>query len=413
MKTSKNPLVILVMAVALIAAACGDDDVAETTTTTATTTTQPGTEPTEPTPEPKPPIVIGLITDLSGRFVSFGRDIDLATGFAVDKINAEGGINGSMLELRIEDTGGEPEHAVVSYRDLAEAGVFAISGPLSSGEADVLFTQAAQIGVPVMTGTANLEGITTPSMGWAFQNQATNTALYLEAMPAWAAAYGISTALLVFDEQEPVTAAAARFAIPAVAEQLGIQIVNVDDPITFTRGQTDFSTTVLRMRETQADGVILMSAPAEAGLLARELARQGETRPILGHPAQGGADFFAQGGSDINDWVIPGIFDPTLDHPLTVEYVATVLPADPAPPTVSEAANYYDNILMFAEVMRAAGIDGTWDAQDARAAIREGLLGLADFRGAAGLTTFLPDGASVKSVYIDVVINGERQRLGG
>jgi branched-chain amino acid transport system substrate-binding protein len=409
MKSSRNTLVVLAAVFAMLAAACGDDDVAETTTTT-TTTTQPGVDP-EPDPEPKPPIVIGLITDLSGRFVSFGRDIDLATRFAVDKINAEGGINGSMLEIRVEDTGGEPENAVVSYRDFADAGVFAISGPLSSGEADVLFTQAAQIRVPIMTGTANLEGITDPGDGWAFRNQATNTSLYLEAMPVWAEAYGISTAVLVFDEQEPVTAGAARFAIPAVAEQLGIQIVNVDAPITFTRGQTDFSTTVLRIRETQADALILMSAPAEAGLIARELARQGETRPILGHPAQGGADFFAQGGSDINDWVIPGIFDPTLDHPLTVEYVATVLPADPEPPTVSEAANYYDNILMFAEVMRAAGIDGTWSADDARAAIRDGLLGLTDFRGAAGLTTFLPNGDSVKTVYIDVVINGERQRL--
>jgi branched-chain amino acid transport system substrate-binding protein len=412
MKMSRNPLAVVMMAMLLLMTACGDDDVAETTTTT-TTTTQPATGTTEPDDEPKPPIVIGLITDLSGRFVSFGRDIDLATRFAVDKINSEGGINGSLLELRIDDTGGEPEHAVVSYRDFADAGVFAISGPLSSGEADVLFTQAAQIRVPIMTGTANLEGITEPGDGWAFRNQATNTALYLEAMPAWAEAYGVSTAVLVFDEQEPVTAGAARSAIPAVAEQLGIQIVNVNAPITFTRGQTDFSTTVVRIRETPADGLILMSAPAEAGLIARELARQGETRPILGHPAQGGADFFAQGGSDINDWVIPGIFDPTLDHPLTAEYVATVLPADPEPPTVSEAANYYDNILMFAEVMRAAGIDGTWSADDARAAIREGLLALTDFRGVAGLTTYLPNGDSVKTVYIDVVINGERQRLGG
>ncbi|MGH8874255.1 MAG: ABC transporter substrate-binding protein, partial [Acidimicrobiia bacterium] len=382
------------------------------TTAAGPTTAAPDTTAPATTAGEMPVVVIGLITDLTGRFVSFGKDIELATNLAVEQVNQEGGINGSMVEVQVADTGGEPDQAVISYRDLADRGVFAISGPLSSGEAEVLFPQAPQVQVPLITGTANKEGITDPGQGWAFRNTATNTALYTVAMPAWAEAYDVETAVLVFDEEEPVTAAAAMFSIPGVAPDVGVQIVNADAPITFTRGQTDFSTTVQRILEMEADGLIIMSAPAEAGLIARELARQGEVRPVLGHPAQAGNTFFEQGGSDINDWVLPSILDPVSDAPATADYVAMITEADPEPPTVPEAANYFDNILLLAKVMRDAGINGTWEPGAARQAIREGLLGVQGFQGVAGEISFEENGDAVKTVYVTVVLNGELQPLG-
>lgn len=425
MRQSTTPtgrLAALIVAILVMFTACGGD--AETTTTAAgtdpttttvaageSTTTSTSAASSTTTAVDKPPIPIGLITDLSGRFVSFGKDIELATRIAVEKVNAAGGVNGSMLELITEDTGGEPNEALVSYRDLADDGVFAISGPLSSGEAEVLFAQAPQIQVPLITGTANKEGITAAGEGWALRNTATNTDLFLAAMPAWAAEYGITTAVLVFDEEEPVTAAAAQFAIPGVAAQVGVELVG--EPITFTRGQTDFSTTVQRIKDTQADGLIIMSAPAEAGLLARELTRQSETRPVLGHPAQGGNTFFEQGGADINNWVLPSIFNPASQAAETVEYLATVGAQDPEPPTVPEAANYYDNILILAQVMTDAGIDGNTSPDEARTLIRDGILALSGFVGAAGEISFQSSGDATKTVYINVVIGGELQPLGG
>jgi branched-chain amino acid transport system substrate-binding protein len=395
---------------AVLGAACsGDDD----TATTSTAASDPATTaPTAAGSEAAPPIRIGLITDLTGPFVAFGRDIRTATQLAVDDVNAAGGVNGSMLELTLIDTGGQPDQAVVAYRELADDGVFAVSGPLSSGEAEVLFTQAPQVQVPIITGTANKEDITDPGDGWAFRNTATNTALYTEAMPKWADAYGIQSAVLVFNEEEPVAAAAATFAIPAVAEAVGIDLVNADAPITFPRAQTDFSTIVQRIGETEADGLIIVSVPAEAGLLARELARQGETRPILGHPAQAGNTFFVLGGAAINDWVLPSIFDPASDDPSTQAYVTEMAAVDEEPPTVPEAANYYDNILLLAEGMRSAGISGATRPDEARPAIRDALLALNGFRGVAGEISFKPNGDAVKTVYVNVVRGGELQPLG-
>ena len=357
------------------------------------------------------PVVIGVLTDLSGRFVSFGKDIELATNMAVDAVNEAGGINGSMLEVEIIDTGGEPDQAVVGLRELVDNSVFAVSGPLSSGEAEVVFVQAAQLQIPIITGTANKEGITQLGEGWAFRNTATNTAIYTTAMPIWANEYGVETAVLVFDEAEPVSAAAAQFSIPGVAPNVGINIVNADSPITFARGQTDFSTTVQRIMEIEADGLIIMSAPAEAGLIARELARQGETRPVIGHPAQNSNTFFEQGGEGINDWVLPSIFDPGSSDADAVAYMEAMAAADSEPPTVPEAANYYDTILLLAQVMRDADIDGTSDPAEARTAVQEGLLALSDFNGVAGQITFGGNADADKTVYVNVVKNGVVESL--
>jgi branched-chain amino acid transport system substrate-binding protein len=312
-----------------------------------------------------------------------------------------------MIEVKVVDTGGQPDQAVVGLRELVDSGAFAISGPLSSGESEVIFVQAAQFGIPVITGTANKEGITALGEGWAFRNTATNTDLYGKALPAWAEAYGIKTAVLVYDEAEPFSVAAGKFSIPGVAPKVGIEIVNVDDPITFARGQTDFSTTVQRIKETEADGIILVSAPVEAGLLARELNRQDETRPIMGHSAQISNAFFEQGGEAINDWVLPSIFDANTSEADSVAYIAAISSADTEPPTAPEAANYYDSILMLAQVMQQAGLDGNSSPEEARTAIQSGLLGLVAFDGVAGETSFDGNNDATKTVYVYVVRGGE------
>jgi branched-chain amino acid transport system substrate-binding protein len=402
-------LIAVLIVGGLVLAACGDDTTDEPAGDDAADNGADGeADDGEASGDP---ITIGLVTDLSGRFVTFGRDINVATELAVEQVNADGGINGSPIELVVEDTAGEPEQAVTAIRDLVRRDVFAISGPLSSGEAEVAFAQAPQLEIVLITGTANAEGLGELGQGWALRNTATNTALYETAMPVWADEYGIESAVLVYDEAEPVSSAAATGAIPAVGEDLEIDVVNADSPITFSRGQTDFSTVIQRVRETDADGVIVMSAPEEAGLVARELARQGEERPVLGHPAQGTPAFFERGGEAINDWVLPLIFNRTDPDEQTQRYIDEMDERDPEPPTVAEAGNYYDNIMMLTEVMRDAGIDADTPVDEAREAIRDGLLAISEYSGVTGTITFDGDPDAQKTVWVHVVRAGELELL--
>lgn len=350
-------------------------------------------------------IQIGLMTDVSGPFVTVGKDVEAAVDLAVEEINAAGGIDGAKLAVKLADTSAQPPQAVTAYRALADDGVVAILGPMSSGEAQVVFKQAPALKVPIMTGTANEAGLTDLGNGWAFRNTATNHDLYAVALPRWRDAYGVETAALVYDEEQP-TAAAAAAAVPEVAQAEGVEIVNADDPITFQTGETDFSTVAQRIRGTDADALIILSAPTEGGLLARELARQGERRPVLGNPPQGGASFFEGGGRAIDDWVLPAIFDAGRDDPRTAAYAKAMAARDREPPTIPEAVNYYDGVYAIAEALRGAGVGADTPIDEAREAVRRGILELDGLAGAAGTISFAGRTDAEKTIYVKVVRNG-------
>ncbi len=351
-------------------------------------------------------VKIGLVTDVSGRFVSVGKDLEAATKQAVEEVNRRGD---AELELEVVDSGGEPAQAVVAYRQLRDNGAAAVLGPLSSPEAEVVFEQAKGLRVPVISGTANKDGITEGGAGWAFINTATNGELYANTLPKWQEANQVKSAVVVYDSQEPVSTAAATKILPAISAKTGLRLAG--KPLTFTRGQTDFSTLVERIRQADVDGLIVLSAPTEGGLIAKELGRQGEDRPVLGAPSQASASFFAGGGEAIDDWTLPSIFPAVPQEADGKAYLEQIRKNRGEETIIPEAANYYDAVTMLGKVI-ADGKAAGGDPDAAREAIRTGLTALKDFDGVAGMTTFGGKTDAQKTLYVNVVRAGKLENAG-
>lgn len=388
MSWKRIQIIGLAVMLAVIIAGCGGEDSGADATGTA------GGDGAKP-------VKIGMITDLSGRFVSVGKDLQAAAKQAVEKVNSE---SGTKIELEVVDSGGEPAQSVVAYRQLRDNDAAAVIGPLSSPEAEVVFEQAARLKVPVISGTANKDGITKGGDGWAFIDTATNGELYGSTVPKWMQANDVKSAVVIYDSQEPVSTAAATKILPAVAKKSGLKLVG--DPLTFTRGQTDFSTLVKRIRQTDADGLIVLSAPTEGGLLAKELGRQGEDRPVLGAPSQASASFFASGGTAINDWTLPSVFPAQPQDADAKAYLKKLRATRSEETVIPEAANYYDAVLMIAKVIRDAGIEGG-DVDASREAIRSGLTAIKGFEGVTGKITFGGQTNAQTTLYVNVVRDGK------
>jgi branched-chain amino acid transport system substrate-binding protein len=80
-------------------------------------------------------VKIGALFSVTGPAAFLGAPEAKTVRMLVDKINAEGGINGAKLQLIIKDTGGSPEKAVSFAKQLIEEEqVLAIIGPSTSGE---------------------------------------------------------------------------------------------------------------------------------------------------------------------------------------------------------------------------------------------------------------------------------------
>ena len=94
------------------------------------------------------PIKIAGIFALTGRAAHIGTAQRDAVLIAVDEVNAQGGINGRMLEMVMEDTESTPTKAVMALKKVLEAeDVVAIIGPTLTGTAMAMrpFIEEAQI----------------------------------------------------------------------------------------------------------------------------------------------------------------------------------------------------------------------------------------------------------------------------
>lgn len=98
------------------------------------TMAQPAAAPAAPE-KAKPAVKIGAIFAVTGPAAFLGAPEAKSARMLVDKINAQGGVNGHKIELIIKDTAGSPEKAVSFTKQLIEEDkVLAIIGPSTSGE---------------------------------------------------------------------------------------------------------------------------------------------------------------------------------------------------------------------------------------------------------------------------------------
>ena len=82
------------------------------------------------------PLRIGWLAALTGPSSAPAIGFDRGVRYAVDEINAAGGIKGRKIELVVRDTQGDPTKAVNAVQDMiSRAKVHAIYGPTNSGEA--------------------------------------------------------------------------------------------------------------------------------------------------------------------------------------------------------------------------------------------------------------------------------------
>lgn len=98
---------------------------------------------------------LGVVLPLTGRFARFGEEslegVMLAAGVF------EAGPDSPRVRVLVRDSGGRPEGAAQAVRELAEAGVVAIVGPLLSGECEAAAQVAEQVEVPLIALTGREE----------------------------------------------------------------------------------------------------------------------------------------------------------------------------------------------------------------------------------------------------------------
>jgi branched-chain amino acid transport system substrate-binding protein len=233
------------------------------------------------------PIRIGWIPALTGASSAPGIGFNRGVAFAIDEINAAGGVLGRPLEVVTRDTQGDPTKAVNATVELiSRQRVVAIWGPVNSGEA--LAT------TPLMARSR------TPSMHPCVIDSLIDPAKYPNAFriaPAnvqWEAAVRHYCLDILKAKKVAIVGDTTGYGTTATRDSVadftkaGADVV-YHDLIEATK--TDVTTDVLRMQQAGAEVVVPWSVTT--GLMARMLnvrAARGWDVPFVGHPSLGSGE---------------------------------------------------------------------------------------------------------------------------
>jgi branched-chain amino acid transport system substrate-binding protein len=228
------------------------------------------------------PIRIGWLSSLTGPLSSAAIAENIGVQFAVDEINAAGGIDGRKLELVTRDTMGDPTKAVNFAQQLAfNEKVDFVIGPVNSGESLAATPILARAGIPqIVIGT--VDELTNPKLyPRAFRAIATNSQWVKGANDYVLDKLKLNKIAIIGDTTGYGTATVKQ--AEAMLKERGVTPVY---SVLIDANKADLTDEIGKAKAAGAE--VIMTWSAATGLLGRILNTRGEMGwdvPVVGHPA--------------------------------------------------------------------------------------------------------------------------------
>lgn len=105
-------------------------------------------------------LVIGGSGPLTGDYATYGVSVKQGAELAVKEINANGGVNGTMLSLKFEDDQADPAMAVSAYATLMDGGMNVSLGGTTSGACIAVTEEVKKDGLLMLTPSGSQKDCT-------------------------------------------------------------------------------------------------------------------------------------------------------------------------------------------------------------------------------------------------------------
>lgn len=327
------------------------------------------------------PLRVGVIVPATGPISSAGLALQAGFEIAVDKINAEGGVNGQPIEYVIEDDRSDPATSTqIAKRYVQQGDISLLFGTITGDTGVAVATVSESAKVPFATSILGDPAVCS-AYSWSFGESIGQ--LLQPIVPVLIDKYGPRVALVGSDYNFPRDYAAAAAAL--VAEHGGEVVAEEYSPL----GTTDFESTIGRLSAAEPDVILSMVVGADAIIFTQQAAAFGLLTPEVGYEgAPTDADYYpaltelVDGREKIVRWS-DGFTDPE-----SVEFVAAYREKTGSPVPIPEvAANAYFAMRFIAAAANDAGVT---DPQGLNAAIAS-----YEFASPFGETTHFEGGRNI------------------
>jgi branched-chain amino acid transport system substrate-binding protein len=222
------------------------------------------------------PLPIVGIVELSGTGATAGVNFDNGVKLAVKEINAGGGVLGRKIDYSSLDTQTQPGVAKALASKAVDQGVPLVIGPVYSGSILVSMGETRRAEIPNIVG-GEAAAVTQQGNPYVFRASFTQAA----AMPKVARYLGdslkVKNLAILFVNND--FGKGGRDMIIKAVEAKGIKVVA---DISTDQGQVDFSSSVLKAKQSNADALFVYTNEEESARLLRELRKQGYDKPVVG-----------------------------------------------------------------------------------------------------------------------------------
>jgi branched-chain amino acid transport system substrate-binding protein len=332
------------------------------------------------------PIRIGAIVSLTGPYAGLGEPEKNVLEMEVKRINDAGGINGRPVEVIIEDDATDDAKAVAAASKLIEQDqVVAIIGATGTGgtmaiRGDVQRAKIPQVSMAGGTVIAN------PVDPLVFQTPWSNT-IVVPFTFEYIKAEGFTKIGLITDTGG--FGADGKAVIEKMAPDLGVKIVANE---TFNPGDTDMTAQLTKIKNSDAEAIVMWTAGAEAATIAKNVQDLGIDLPLFGSHGIARKEFI-EGAGDAAEGVrfaagkvlIPSAYgEGTEAYTVATDFIDRYTAAyGDAPSTF--AGHAYDALYLVVEAGQR--IDGDITPE----ALRDEIEATSGFIGIGGTFTFSPD----------------------
>ena len=338
----------------------------------------------------KPPVKIGSILAMTGIGAVYGVLYNAALAMAVDDVNASGGINGSQLVLQQEDDQLQPAQSVLLFRKLVSEGAFAEMGPLTGTSWETVAPIANAMKMPAICFTASKAGISAPP--YALRIAPPDDTALPEGVAEFLKAFPNVKRIAIAGDAQEASGAAGMELFAKYAKAAGLEIV---ETAAYQTRTADFSPDAIKIRGANPDALFVSSLGPTSLPLVKELEVQGFDKPILLNSlVWAGAGFIHAVGSAGKRVYTIGFAtnDSDPSNAKYTDYVTRFIERTkkttnlPQPVNVCNTTLAYDTVMLLADIMRKAGIDGATPPEKARETIKTALDALKQYQGVNKIT---------------------------
>ncbi len=336
----------------------------------------------------KKPIKVGAYLALTGPIATFGQTTRDGLQLAVQQRNAQGGVNGRLIELIVYDNQGKTQEVGTAVtRLITNDQVVAVLGEVASTLSLAAAPIAQQYGVPMISPSSTNPQVTQvgdmifrvcfidPDQGYAAAKFAFEKLKFTRA------------AILLDQKQAYSTGLAEAFR--KAFTQMGGSITSEQS---YSSGDRDFSAQLTSIRDSQPEIIFTPGYYNDVPSIAIQARRLGMTQPFLGGDGWETPDLgkFAQGALDGSYYT--NHYAPEDQRPESVAYVEAYKKAYGVAPGALSALGYDAANVLFAAMERAPSLSG----KDLAKAIGE----TRDFAGVTGRISLNADRNAVKPMVI-------------